>query len=95
MFFQDGLTGSAWGDWANYTDSPLRAEAAPDFSKECRQASSSKLACFQALPSVTYCMSYVNARDLRVMPVKELGALPPLGYWDPLGFSKFENPEAW
>merc|ERR1712046_208755 len=27
MFFQDGLTGSAWGDWANYTDSPLRAPA--------------------------------------------------------------------
>ena len=26
MFFQDGLTGSAWGDWAQYTDSPLRAE---------------------------------------------------------------------
>ena len=25
MFFQDGLTGSAWGDWANYTDSPIRA----------------------------------------------------------------------
>merc|ERR1712039_959076 len=25
MFFQDGLTGSAWGDWANYTNSPLRA----------------------------------------------------------------------
>ena len=25
MFFQDGLTGSAWGDWANYTESPLRA----------------------------------------------------------------------
>eukprot|EP00434_Breviolum_minutum_P004215 symbB.v1.2.003714.t1/scaffold209.1/size267950/12 len=24
MFFQDGLTGSAWGDWANYTASPLR-----------------------------------------------------------------------
>merc|ERR1712003_557699 len=24
MFFQDGLTGSAWGDWANYADSPLR-----------------------------------------------------------------------
>merc|ERR1719159_472618 len=24
MFFQDGLTGSAWGDWANYTDSPMR-----------------------------------------------------------------------
>merc|ERR1711920_478965 len=24
-FFQDGLTGSAWGDWALYTGSPLRA----------------------------------------------------------------------
>jgi len=24
MFFQNGLTGSAWGDWALYTDSPLR-----------------------------------------------------------------------
>ena len=22
---KDGLTGSAWGDWANYTESPLRA----------------------------------------------------------------------
>merc|ERR1711977_792939 len=25
MFFQDGLCGSAWGDWALYTGSPLRA----------------------------------------------------------------------
>jgi len=25
MIFQDGLTGSAWGDWANYSGSPLRA----------------------------------------------------------------------
>jgi len=25
MFFQDGLTGAAWGDWANYVDSPLRS----------------------------------------------------------------------
>ena len=25
MFFQDGLTGSAHGDWATYVDSPLRA----------------------------------------------------------------------
>merc|ERR1739845_52982 len=25
MGLSDGLTGSAWGDWANYTDSPLRA----------------------------------------------------------------------
>mmetsp|Transcript_58489 Transcript_58489/g.131787 ORF Transcript_58489/g.131787 Transcript_58489/m.131787 type:complete len:448 (+) Transcript_58489:89-1432(+) len=25
MFYQDGLTGSAWGDWSLFTDSPLRA----------------------------------------------------------------------
>ena len=25
MFFQGGLTGSTWGDWANYTASPMRA----------------------------------------------------------------------
>merc|ERR1711934_760702 len=25
MFFQDGLTGEAWGSWESYTDSPLRA----------------------------------------------------------------------
>merc|ERR1712076_318524 len=46
MFFQDGLTGSAWGDWALYTDSPLRA--------------------------------FEN----------ELGVQPPVGFWDPLGFTK-------
>merc|ERR1712176_706179 len=59
MFFQNGLTGSAWGDWANYVDSPLRAAksatAAPDFSKE-------------------------------------LGACPPLGFWDPLGLSVYVDP---
>merc|ERR1719190_291270 len=25
MFYQDGLTGSAWGDWSVYSASPLRA----------------------------------------------------------------------
>merc|ERR1711972_610535 len=58
MFYQDGLTGSAWGDWANYVDSPLRATASakgPDFSSE-------------------------------------LGVCPPLGFWDPLALSKFEDP---
>jgi len=46
MFFQDGLTGSAWGDWALYTDSPLRA--------------------------------FEN----------EIGVQPPVGFWDPLEFTK-------
>ena len=33
MIVQDGLTGSAWGDWSLYTASPLRAAGpGPDFS---------------------------------------------------------------
>merc|ERR1719333_1952919 len=30
MMFQDGLTGSAWGDWELYVDSPLRAVTVRD-----------------------------------------------------------------
>merc|ERR1739844_105001 len=51
MFFQDGLTGSAWGDWSLYTASPLRA--------------------FE----------------------DELGVQPPVGFWDPLEFTKDGNEE--
>ena len=28
------------------------------------------------------------------MQDQELGVTPPLGFWDPLGFSKFDDPEA-
>merc|ERR1712210_178773 len=64
MFFQDGLTGSAWGDWSLYEASPLRAEAEdappppPPFD-----------------------------------PSKQLGAMAPLGYFDPAGFSKVGDKE--
>jgi light-harvesting complex I chlorophyll a/b binding protein 1 len=59
MFFQDGLTGSAWGDWSLYTASPLRAAAdgAPP-----------------PPPSFN--------------PASQVGALAPLGFFDPAGFSK-------
>merc|ERR1712223_622823 len=65
MFFQDGLTGSAWGDWALYTDSPLRSgKMSPGFNTlaEFEKPSNG----FQGL----------------------LGDQPPLGFWDPVGFSK-------
>jgi len=40
MMFQDGLTGSAWGSWDLYTDSPLRAseDDARDSAKVARSA---------------------------------------------------------
>eukprot|EP00933_Yihiella_yeosuensis_P078757 TRINITY_DN905_c0_g2_i1.p1 TRINITY_DN905_c0_g2~~TRINITY_DN905_c0_g2_i1.p1 ORF type:complete len:1026 (+),score=256.07 TRINITY_DN905_c0_g2_i1:76-3153(+) len=52
MFYQDGLTGSAWGDWSLYTDSPLRA--------------------FES----------------------ELGVQPPVGFWDPVGFTTSGDAES-
>ncbi|CAE7723562.1 FCPA, partial [Symbiodinium pilosum] len=65
MLFQDGLTGSAWGDWALYTDSPLRSglmspgyNTLPEWEKPNTG--------FQGLT----------------------GDQAPLGFWDPLGFSK-------
>jgi len=65
MFFQDGLTGSAWGDWALYTDSPLRSlKLSPGFNTlpEWEKPSTG----FQG----------------------NVGDQPPLGFWDPAGFSK-------
>jgi len=59
MFFQDGLTGSAWGDWSLYTESPLRAEAGDEPPKP---------------PPFD--------------PAKQVGAMAPLGFFDPAGFSK-------
>merc|ERR1739846_94507 len=65
MFFQDGLTGSAWGDWSLYTESPLRSgKMSPGFNTlpEFEKPSTG----FQGL----------------------LGDQPPLGFWDPVGFTK-------
>mmetsp|Transcript_114177 Transcript_114177/g.368877 ORF Transcript_114177/g.368877 Transcript_114177/m.368877 type:complete len:461 (-) Transcript_114177:247-1629(-) len=63
MFFQDGLTGSAWGDWALYTASPLRAaEDAPP-------------------PPPPFA------------PAEQVGAMAPLGFFDPLGFTKVGDEE--
>eukprot|EP00435_Cladocopium_sp_Y103_P071061 s392_g36.t1 len=64
MFFQDGLTGSAWGDWSLYTASPLRAEEAEEPPKP---------------PPFD--------------PAKQVGAMEPLGYFDPAGFCKVGDKE--
>jgi len=63
MFFQDGLTGAAWGDWELYTASPLRAE--------------------QTAPGLA--TSYAPFGPGPFDPAKQVGALPPLGFWDPAG----------
>jgi light-harvesting complex I chlorophyll a/b binding protein 1 len=68
MFFQDGLTGSAWGDWALYTASPLRATTA------------------EAAETVPPPPPPFN-------PSTQVGALAPLGFFDPLGFAKTGDKE--
>merc|ERR1711904_167932 len=70
MFFQDGLTGSAWGDWALYEASPLRSGV--------------KSPGYNTLP---------EDEGVPTGFERLTGDQPPLGYWDPLGFSKDENVE--
>eukprot|EP00435_Cladocopium_sp_Y103_P061801 s1033_g23.t1 len=46
MFFQDGLTGSAWGDWSLYTASPLRAGREPRIARNFFGGDSASYASF-------------------------------------------------
>merc|ERR1719217_1915777 len=73
MVFQDGLTGSAWGDWALYTASPLRDGMSPSS--------------WAAGAMVSTGSGAASAAPI-VIPDREVGALAPLGYWDPAGLSK-------
>merc|ERR1719159_1882368 len=73
MFFQDGLTGQAWGDWSLYTDSPLRDGMTPST--------------WAAGAMVSTGSGAASAAPI-VIPDREVGAMAPLGYWDPAGLSK-------
>jgi len=125
MFFQDGLTGSAWGDWASYTASPLRAEpvsagaaAAAAAAKAAAGAAGAKAAAGAAGAKAAAGTAGAKAAagtaavkgsgavgagagtgksiqkeeeaksSPNFDPSKELGAMPPLGFWDPAGFAK-------
>jgi len=102
MFFQDGLTGQAWGDWSLYGDSPLRAEPV---SAAAAAAAASALAAGSAKAATATVAAVAYAGKGKVGddetsglpfgpgpfdPAKQVGALPPLGYWDPAGFTKDE-----
>jgi len=89
MFFQDGLTGGAWGDWANYTESPLRSgKMSPGFN---------------SLPEYEKPLTGKITRNIKMSPgfnslpefekpltgfEGNIGDQPPLGFWDPAGFCK-------
>jgi len=88
MFFQDGLTGSAWGDWSLYADSPLRAVVAADASGRYRFVTSGAAAVTGG-PAAS--------DDIEVW-TGEIGATYPLvapsegmARWDPCGFTAGKN----
>eukprot|EP00434_Breviolum_minutum_P012566 symbB.v1.2.011071.t1/scaffold738.1/size167167/5 len=81
MFFQDGLTGSAWGDWSNYTDSPLRASTQDVLFKGGAGTVDGGMGAgsFGGSKSTSSTSATVSASDL--------GVQAPTGYWDPLGLN--------
>merc|ERR1712013_502144 len=77
MFFQDGLTGSAWGDWSLYTASPLRAAAR---KAEGRAYARGKVA-------RNFFFGDSTPPPPRFDVTTQLGVQDPLGFWDPLGLA--------
>jgi len=54
MFFQDGLTGGAWGDWGLYTESPLRSAGdATPAATEAATTAATEAATAAAAPAAT------------------------------------------
>merc|ERR1719229_1508806 len=92
MFFQDGLTGSAWGDWALYTDSPLRAEPVSAGAAKAATKTATAVAGAAAAGSLTKGgkegVAGTEKPSPTFDPAVQLGAMAPLGYFDPAGFSK-------
>jgi len=103
MFFQDGLTGSAWGDWALYTASPLRAE--PVSTAAAAAAAAKAAAAGKAATKVgaavgaaagvgaatkggTEGVAGTDKPKPDFDPAVQIGAMAPLGYFDPAGFCK-------
>jgi len=76
MFFQDGLTGSAWGDWALYTASPLRAGKVVEYI-----GGKARFVTDGATGS-----SPGGSSPGGFSPENQLGVQAPTGFWDPLGF---------
>ena len=102
VFSQDGLTGSAWGDWANYTASPLRAEpVSAAAAAAAAKAAAAKAGCkrgSQERGRQHGCRSrhwQVAEREDEDVPAEpsfdpanEVGVTEPFGYFDPAGFCK-------
>jgi hypothetical protein len=103
MFFQDGLTGSAWGDWALYTASPLRAElvsaaaAAAVAAKAAVGAKAASAAGAKAAAGAVGAGAGTGKSikdgdevppNAKFDPARQIGITQPIGFFDPAGFCK-------
>jgi len=94
MFFQDGLTGSAWGDWASYTQSPLRAleRGGGLHAKTCKfQERGGKLGVCAATSSGEAAVASPAAAAFDITLQNGVTAptgVPGIKYWDPAGLAK-------
>ncbi|CAE7444886.1 FCPF, partial [Symbiodinium pilosum] len=85
MFFQDGLTGSAWGDWSLYTDSPLRASPEEIMLKGGMGSVGGGTGVGSFTGSSSSSSSSAQSASVSTT---DLGVQAPVGFWDPLGLSK-------
>lgn len=95
LFFQDGLTGSAWGDWASYTASPLRATQSSGGMHAKRgmfKGRAAQLAvCAESVSITEASPSGLQAVEFDM--TKQFGVTAPTGrpgekIWDPAGLAR-------
>ena len=99
---QDGLTGSAWGDWAAYTASPLRAEPVSAAAAAAAAKAAAAKAGASAGAKTAAATTGIGAGTGKSLsgegeevppeptfdPATEVGVTEPFGYFDPAGFCK-------
>ena len=78
-----GLTGSAWGDWANYADSPLRASTQDVLFK----GGAGSVDGGMGAGSFGGSKSTSTSSSSATVSSTDLGVQAPIGYWDPLGLN--------
>ena len=94
------MTGSAWGDWANYTASPLRA--GPASAAAAAAAAAKELRRKVPPPTTSAVAGSAGVGSLKkgegvagkgggsptFDPSTQIGAMEPLGFFDSAGFAK-------
>merc|ERR1712151_1199054 len=90
MFYQDGLTGSAWGDWSLFVDSPLRAVTTQDASGRTRFITGDAPITSSASSSASAAVEKWQGEIGATFPLCN-PAVDGASRWDPCGFTRGKN----